>query len=233
MGGISGPVVASSATGRQLAMGPPGPAGPAGANGPTGPAGPAGANGFFSPVSLIKQILASGYGGNDEFVSTGGSFTAGVSFLIYDSTVPHFCTGVRLLWPGEATTLEAKLWSAFRGAGTLIGTVDFAAPAGGTSLVPLDLSASFATPLALIPGVFYVISYSDVGGSPEFWQIANNGVTTFGASVALISIASPIHLYGIYPQSDGIVSPFAMFYTSGSSFPNQGSNYQAVEPVLV
>ena len=47
MAGISGPVVATSATGAQLAIGPPG---PQGLQGPTGPAGPAGANGAgFNP----------------------------------------------------------------------------------------------------------------------------------------------------------------------------------------
>lgn len=43
-GRVSGPVVALSATGEQLAMGPPGPPGAAGSAGAPGPPGPAGDN---------------------------------------------------------------------------------------------------------------------------------------------------------------------------------------------
>ena len=53
---ISGPAVATSATGRQLAMGPPGPAGAQGPPGPAGPTGPAGATGATGPTGPAGPV---------------------------------------------------------------------------------------------------------------------------------------------------------------------------------
>ena len=57
-GRVSGPVVALSATGEQLAMGPPGPPGPS-VPGPPGPPGPSGDNGLrIAPVQGTSTVDA-------------------------------------------------------------------------------------------------------------------------------------------------------------------------------
>jgi pectate lyase-like protein len=82
---IAGPAVATSATGQQLALGPPGPPGSQGPPGPIGTQGPAGL-----PSSLTQDVLAG---------SNGVSTVVGIQTVPVSSTPPT--TGEALVYNGS------------------------------------------------------------------------------------------------------------------------------------
>jgi hypothetical protein len=90
--GIPGPVVATTATGQQLAMGPPGATGPQGLPGPAGPAGPAGTG-----EMTIVRVNNGGIGGAEASPYTASAFET----VVIDTTYGSVIVGMESLDVGE------------------------------------------------------------------------------------------------------------------------------------
>jgi hypothetical protein len=224
MGNVAGPVVALSATGRSLAQGPKGDKGDPGTPGGGGGGGPPPT--LFSPINFLKAVLAAG--STDAIIRAASFQTSGVSFVIFDTLNAHSCSGVRILWAGEATTLKAQLWSVNTGSGTSLATAVLPVASGNPT--PLDVTATFASPIVLTAGRFYVVSYVDTGGSPTAPEVYN-GLSVYGTVLSRVSIASYFHIYSQFPNSS-VPTPFS-YIVGGDAFPNDQSSYfEMAEPVL-
>lgn len=250
MGGISGPVVATSETGVQLALGNPGIQGPPGRPGSPGAQGIQGGS-LPGPSALAFSVVdcavgrgaqgSSGMGSIEvDFPGSGPWSPAGVGFGV--TQAGHFCTGARYFW-GDTHPLEIALW---RADGTKL-----AIAAGGGGVGGGIATASFASPVALTPGTKYCITFLDTYvhgvGNPDyatFWYYAGTGhagmidmsqfmpyggnetvsIGPFAVLCDFLGTSQPNRIYGL-----------GGFHTGGGNVvPFDGNTYwYPIEPMLI
>jgi hypothetical protein len=202
-----------------------------------------GAGILFSPVSLMEAVVAnSGVEANFATSSAGGGLTYGSTFYISDTVKAHTCTGIRFVWAGHATNIKATLYKWHGSTKTVAGQITIAVAESTSPLPYVEYTASFASPVTLLPGAFYAAALFDTGGSPQYISLGVVGGSGTPSMLGAILgtgnydsiIASSFHAYAVvYSNGAGAsYSPFSL-YSNGDQAPvDLSTAFFPVEPVL-
>lgn len=185
----------------------------------------------FSPVDLMVGIWAAALAGdgiNEVPTSYPANLTIGVGFVV--SEPGHTCSGARGLWAGAATSIRLRLWAQLTIPGS-VATVD--QPVGAAQ----GLYSGAWAPLALRPGVIYVVSAWDTAGL-QTTAFGNAGASPTNRAFGNIAAfaAAPWLTYCLPPVTGGggENSPFALQQNAPDANPGNISAgaYSPLEPIL-